>query len=200
MTRASGIPLRGIPDALMKKTLTIPTIAEKCMTADPSQPVAPSAIRDRYFMVIQLALLLLLLCPFLLTQVYAQSCEKIVRDVNVRLSPRIDEQELIEIIRHLNNTNNRKLPAKFVNKREARSQGWKPGKDLWSVATLRGSSIGGDRFQNREGRMPDKKWREADLDYKGGRRGGKRLVFSQDGKRLVTVDHYKTFMEVPPCR
>lgn len=170
------------------------------MTAYPFQPVAPSAIRDRYFMAIPLAILLLFLCPFLMTQAYAQSCEKIVQDINGRLSPKIDEQELIEVIRHLNNTSNRKLPAKFVNKREARSQGWKPGKDLWSVAALRGSSIGGDRFQNREGRLPDQKWREADLDYKGGRRGGKRLVFSQDGKRLVTVDHYKAFMEVPPCR
>ena len=120
--------------------------------------------------------------------------------MTVRLSAAIDEQELIEIIRHLNNTNNQKLPNKFVNKQTARSRGWKPGKDLWSVAALRGSSIGGDRFQNREGRLPDKEWREADLDYKGGRRGGKRLVFSQDGVRFVTLDHYKTFVEVPPCR
>ncbi len=170
------------------------------MAANPFQPVAPSAIRYRYCMVIPSAILILFLCPFLLTETYAQSCEKIVRDVNVRLSPRIDEQELIDIIRHLNNTNNKKLPIKFVNKQTARSRGWKPGKDLWSVAALRGSSIGGDRFQNREGWLPDQKWREADLDYKGGRRGGKRLVFSQNGKRLVTVDHYKTFMAVPPCR
>ena len=43
-------------------------------------------------------------------------------------------------------------------------------------------------------------WREADLDYKGGRRGAKRLVFSNDGRRMVTVDHYDTFTEVPACR
>jgi hypothetical protein len=135
-----------------------------------------------------------------LTEAYAQSCEKVVRDVNVRLSPKIAEQELIDIIRNLNRTNNKKLPAKFVNKQEAQTRGWKPGKDLWSVSTLRGSSIGGDRFRNLEGRLPDEKWREADLDYKGGRRGGKRLVFSRDGVRFVTVDHYKTFTEVPPCR
>lgn len=149
---------------------------------------------------IRSAILLLVLCPFLLTEAYAQSCEKIVRDVNVRLSPGIDEQELIEIIRHLNSTGNRKLPAKFVNKQAAGSKGWKPGRDLWSVRALRGSSIGGDRFQNRERSLPHRKWREADLDYKGGRRGGKRLVFSRDGERFVTVDHYKTFTEVPPCR
>lgn len=150
--------------------------------------------------VIQSAILLLILCPFVLAQAYAQSCEKVVRDVNVRLSYRIDEQELIEIIRNLNNTHNKKLPNKFVNKKMASSLGWTPGKDLWSVSSLRGSSIGGDRFQNREGRLPDQKWREADLDYKGGRRGAKRLIFSQEGKRMVTVDHYNTFTEVPRCR
>jgi guanyl-specific ribonuclease Sa len=70
---------------------------------------------------------------------------------------------------------------------------------LWSVSSLRGSSIGGDRFHNREGQLPDDQWREADLDYKGGRRGAKRLVFSRNGDRFVTVDHYNNFVEVPPC-
>ncbi|MHB8137821.1 MAG: ribonuclease domain-containing protein [Smithellaceae bacterium] len=151
-------------------------------------------------MLIRSVICLLILCPFPLTQAYAQSCEKVVRSFNVQLSPRIDEQELVEILRNLNSTDNKKLPAKFVNKREARSWGWKPGRDLWSVRDLYGSSIGGDRFNNREGQLPYNKWREADLDYKGGRRGAKRLVFSQDGERFVTVDHYRTFMEVPQCR
>jgi ribonuclease T1 len=150
--------------------------------------------------VIRSAIILFILCPFPLTEAYAQSCEKVVRGVNVRLSPKIDEQELIEIIRNLNSTNNKKLPAKFVNKQEARIRGWKPGKDLWSVRALRGSSIGGNRFRNLEGRLPEQKWREADLDYKGGHRGGKRLVFSRNGVQFVTMDHYKTFTEVPPCR
>ncbi len=146
------------------------------------------------------AMLVFLLCLLPLTGAYAQSCEKVVRNMNARLSPAIDEPELVEILRHLNQTENRRLPAKFVNKGTARSQGWKPGKDLWSVHALKGKSIGGDRFGNREGRLPDNKWREADLDYSGGRRGAKRIVFSQDGKRMVTVDHYNTFIEVPPCR
>lgn len=150
--------------------------------------------------IIQTAIFLFVLCPFLLTGAYAQSCEKVVRNVNVGLSPPIDEPELIEILRNLNHTNNRKLPMKFVNKQVARSRGWKPGKDLWSVNALKGKSIGGDQFRNLEGRLPDHKWREADLDYKGGHRGGKRLVFSKNGVRFVTVDHYKTFTEVPPCR
>jgi hypothetical protein len=145
-------------------------------------------------------LLVLFIGIFLAAQVYAESCEKVVHALNARLSSGIDEQELIEIFRSLNKTNNKKLPLKFVSKREARSQGWKPGKDLWSVSALKGSSMGGDHFKNMEGRLPDNKWREADLDYHGGHRGGKRLIFSADGARFVTVDHYRTFTEAPPCR
>jgi len=80
--------------------------------------------------------------------------------------------------------------------------GWSPGKDLWASPDLRGKSIGGDRFNNREGKLPDggRSWREADLDYNGGRRGGKRVVFSNNGRRMVTVDHYSKFVEVPACR
>jgi ribonuclease T1 len=144
--------------------------------------------------------LLLLIGIFLHTQAYAESCEKVVHAVNVRLSPGINEPELIEILRNLNRTNNTKLPEKFVSKREARSLGWKPGRDIWSVSALRGSSMGGDHFRNMEGRLPNNKWREADLDYKGGHRGVKRLIFSRDGVRFVTVDHYKTYAEVPACR
>ena len=67
---------------------------------------------------------------------------------------------------------------------------------------LKGKSIGGDAFGNREGRLPNGKriWHEADLDYAGGRRGPKRIVYSNDGLRRITVDHYATFKEVPPCR
>ncbi len=134
------------------------------------------------------------------TRACAESCETVVRAVNARLSAKVDSQELIEMLRSLNRSNNKKLPPKFVTKQEARSKGWKPGKDLWSVSALSGLSIGGDRFKNLEGRLPDKKWREADLDYKGRHRGGKRLLFSTDGQRFVTVDHYQTFVEVPACR
>ena len=147
-----------------------------------------------------LAIIVLLVCPFVYLQAHAESCEKAVHAVNAQLSPKIDEQELTDIIRTLNNTNNKKLPSRFVTKWEAKSYGWRPGKNIWSVSALRGSSIGGDRFNNREGRLPYKKWREADLNYKGGHRGSKRLIFSSDGMRFVTVDHYNTFFEVSSCR
>jgi hypothetical protein len=132
----------------------------------------------------------------------AASCEDVVRDYNRALSPRINEPELVGALRALNNSRNRSLPDTFVTKREARSAGWRPGSDLWRVTGLKGKSIGGDRFGNREGRLPagGRKWREADLDYKGGHRGAKRLLFADDGLRMVTVDHYKTFIEVPACR
>jgi ribonuclease T1 len=137
---------------------------------------------------------------FLPAQVQAESCGKVAAAFNERLSPKIDEAELADILNRLNATGNRQLPDKFMTKAQARSRGWKPGRDLWSVNSLKGFSIGGDKFGNFEGRLPRNKWREADLDYTGGRRGAKRLVFSSNGKRFVTVDHYQNFTEVPACR
>ena len=90
------------------------------------------------------------------------------------------------------------LPEDFLRKREARDRGWWPGRDLCEVA--RGATIGGDRFQNRERRLPEargRRWYEADLDFDCGRRGPRRLLFSNDGLIYVTLDHYETFYEVP---
>ncbi|MCB1969973.1 MAG: hypothetical protein KDG54_06145 [Geminicoccaceae bacterium] len=90
------------------------------------------------------------------------------------------------------------LPDRYLTKNEARRMGWDPGEDLCDSAP--GHSIGGDRFGNREGRLPDhrgRRWTEADLDFDCGRRGAKRLVFSSDGLVFVTIDHYDTFYEVP---
>lgn len=120
--------------------------------------------------------------------------------LNQRLSPKVDEAELAGMLDALNASNNARLPDRFVAKRQAQHMGWRPGRDLWSVPALREKSIGGDRFGNREGRLLPGDWREADLDYRGGHRGAKRLLFSRDGMRRVTVDHYQTFVEVPPCR
>jgi hypothetical protein len=142
----------------------------------------------------------LMVCVLPAQPAQAETCDRVVHEFNTRMSPKIDEQELVDILRSLNSSNNKKLPPKFVTKQAAKAQGWKPGKDLWSVRSLKGSSMGGDRFNNREGRLPDSKWREADLDYRGGHRGAKRLVFSGDGRRAVTVDHYRTFHEVSACQ
>jgi ribonuclease T1 len=91
-----------------------------------------------------------------------------------------------------------RLPERWITKREAERLGWRPGRDLCEVAD--DVAIGGDRFGNREGRLPSRKgrrWTEADLDFACGRRGAKRLVFSNDRLIFVTVDHYDTFHEVP---
>jgi len=91
-----------------------------------------------------------------------------------------------------------RLPARYVDKREAERLGWRPGDDLCRVA--RGRAIGGDRFGNFERMLPDRQgrtWREADLDFACGRRGARRLVFSSDGLVFVTTDHYQSFREVP---
>jgi hypothetical protein len=134
-------------------------------------------------------------------QAATDACEKVVKDLQATLPDSIDESELVEILRHLNQSSNSHLPEKFVTKAKARAKGWKPGRDLWSIAALRGASIGGDPFRNLEGRLPkNHSWREADLAYRGGKRNAKRLIFSADGKRYITVDHYRTFSEVPACR
>jgi ribonuclease T1 len=131
----------------------------------------------------------------------SDSCQTVVSELNRSLSPKIDEEEFVSVLRTLNKTHNKRLPAKFVTKKQAQKMGWKPGRDLWKSEDLAGKSLGGDIFSNREGRLPDGRrvWREADLDYKGGHRGPKRLIYSDDGLRSVTVDHYNTFKAVPPC-
>lgn len=90
------------------------------------------------------------------------------------------------------------LPDNYLTKKEAQSLGWVSSKgNLWDVA--QGCSIGGDRFGNYEGLLPDedgRRWTECDIDYDGGRGGAKRIVFSNDGLIYYTDDHYESFDEV----
>ena len=76
--------------------------------------------------------------------------------------------------------------------------GWDNAKgNLWDVAE--GKSIGGDRFGNREGLLPNaqgRTWYECDIDYQGGYRGKERLVFSDDGLIYYSDDHYASFEAV----
>ncbi|MEN6320264.1 MAG: ribonuclease domain-containing protein [Syntrophaceae bacterium] len=88
-----------------------------------------------------------------------------------------------------------RLPDNFITKKEAKKLGWNPARgNLWDVAPVK--SIGGDRFLNREKNLPDKRgriWYEADINYKGGKRGKDRIIFSSDGLIYKTEDHYRTF-------
>ena len=91
-----------------------------------------------------------------------------------------------------------KLPGNFITKKDAEALGWDSKKgNLWDVAP--GMSIGGSRFGNYEGALPDRKGRkyfECDIDYEGGYRGANRLVYSDDGLIYYTEDHYNTFEQL----
>lgn len=87
------------------------------------------------------------------------------------------------------------LPGNYVSKTKARQAGWDSSKgNLWDV--LPGKSIGGSEFYNDEDKLPDapkRRWTECDIDYQGGHRNAKRIVFSNDGMIYYTDDHYKSF-------
>ena len=88
----------------------------------------------------------------------------------------------------------KRLPNNFITKSEARKLGWDGG----SVEKYApGKCIGGDRFGNYEGLLPENKGRsftECDIDTLGkSSRGAKRIVFSNDGLIYYTDDHYESF-------
>ena len=86
------------------------------------------------------------------------------------------------------------LPGNFVTKEEARAAGWEGG-GLDEV--LPGMCIGGDRFGNREGLLPEatgRSWTECDVNTLHAKsRGAERIVFSNDGLIYYTGDHYDSF-------
>ena len=92
------------------------------------------------------------------------------------------------------------LPSNYISKTKARKAGWDNTKDnLWDVCP--GMSIGGGPFYNDEGLLPDAEnryWTECDIDYEGGNRGAKRIVFSNDGLVFYTADHYESFEQLYP--
>ena len=84
------------------------------------------------------------------------------------------------------------LPQNFMTKKEAQALGWEGG-GLDDFAP--GMCIGGDRFGNYEGLLPeDRNYTECDIDTLGAsKRGAKRIVFSDDGLIYYTDDHYESF-------
>ena len=86
------------------------------------------------------------------------------------------------------------LPDNFITKSEAKKLGWEGG-SLEPYAA--GCSIGGDRFGNYEGLLPEadgRTYTECDIDTLGAdSRGAKRIVFSNDGLVYYTDDHYESF-------
>ena len=60
-----------------------------------------------------------------------------------------------------------------------------------------GYYIGGDRFGNYEGLLPDGDYRECDIDSLGKERGAKRIVYDlTDWDIYYTGDHYKSFTQL----
>ena len=86
------------------------------------------------------------------------------------------------------------LPGNFISKRDAEKLGWSGG-SLEPYAP--GMCIGGSRFGNYEGLLPEapgRTYTECDIDTLGASgRGAKRIVFSNDGLIFYTDDHYKSF-------
>ena len=130
------------------------------------------------------------LLVFLLASCSLQNSE-IDQSVNVLEEEVYSSKEDVSLYIHTYD----KLPKNFITKKEAVKLGWQSSKgNLWEVSDK--MSIGGDRFGNREKRLPEEKGRqyfEADIDYNGGFRGSKRLVFSDDGLIYYTDDHYDSF-------
>lgn len=90
-----------------------------------------------------------------------------------------------------------KLPSNFITKSKAQSLGWSGG----SVEDYApGKAIGGDRFGNYEGLLPEKSGRtyyECDIDTNGkSSRGAKRIIYSNDGLIYYTADHYESFTQL----
>ncbi|MBP1762121.1 MAG: ribonuclease [Firmicutes bacterium] len=90
------------------------------------------------------------------------------------------------------------LPPNYITKTEAQKLGWDNSKgNLWKVTNRK--SIGGDRFGNLEGRLPKangRQYYECDIDYSGGYRSAKRIIYSNDGLVFYTDDHYNTFKQL----
>lgn len=91
------------------------------------------------------------------------------------------------------------LPDNFITKKEARTMGWNGG-SLEPYAP--GYCIGGDRFGNYEGNLPEgAEYHECDINTLGAdSRGAERLVYAGEDGDVTAVyytdDHYKTFQKI----
>lgn len=91
-----------------------------------------------------------------------------------------------------------KLPSNYITKQEAEDRGWDPQEGNLSDI-LPGLSIGGSPFGNYEELLPKadgRKYYECDIDYDGGYRNAKRIIYSNDGLVFYTEDHYKHFEQL----
>ena len=91
-----------------------------------------------------------------------------------------------------------RLPDYYVNKETAYEAGWKD-KYMYLSDALPGKMLGGDIYFNDDEKLPTeigRLWREADVNYGGGKRNRQRILYSNDGLLFATYDHYHTFYEI----
>lgn len=94
-----------------------------------------------------------------------------------------------------------KLPSNYITKNEAEELGWKKkdGEAGQLHVVAPGMSIGGSKYGNYEGLLPEadgRKYYECDINYVKGNRGAERIVYSNDGLIFYTGDHYETFEQL----
>lgn len=131
------------------------------------------------------------------TKTDTQSAEETLlasSEVTVREDGNYTSKEEVALYIHTYN----KLPNNYITKKQAEEQGWNSSSgNLEEV--LPGMSIGGSSFGNYEAKLPKANGRqyfECDIDYDGGYRNSKRLVYSNDGMIFYTEDHYENFEQL----
>lgn len=130
------------------------------------------------------------------TQAPEEHAEPNAQEVQTQEAPAIEEDGTYttkeDVARYIHTYGH--LPDNFIAKKQAQALGWEGG-SLEPYAP--GKCIGGSRFGNYEGTLPEKDGRtytECDIDTLGAsKRGAKRIVFSNDGLIYYTEDHYETF-------
>ena len=89
------------------------------------------------------------------------------------------------------------LPDYYITRDELLSLGWEKGKSPAKFAPGKMVTMG--IYRNDDNRLPQisgRVWYEAGINYYSGRRNGHRLLWSNDGLRFVTYNHYETFLEI----
>lgn len=90
-----------------------------------------------------------------------------------------------------------RLPEYYISSDQLSALGWRYGDRPSKFAP--GRMLGGDIFDNKERRLPNRIgriWYEADINYSQGRRNLHRIFWSNDGLVFVTYNHGLTFFEI----
>ncbi len=123
----------------------------------------------------------------------SQSSE-IVSEITIREDGNYTSKDEVALYIHTYN----KLPINYITKQQAEEQGWDSSSGNLDEV-LPGMSIGGSSFGNYESKLPKadgRQYFECDIDYEGGYRNSKRLVYSNDGLIFYTEDHYENFEQL----